>query len=466
MASIEKITTKDGDSYRITVSAGFDYKGNRIRHRMTWHPPDSIHTEKQVKKALERVVADFERQIEQGYQPDNNLTFAEYATKVVQQKLANGEVTPRTADRYQEFFERIFKEIGHIKIIDIRAHHLNAFYQALQKEGARTSPDTAVANSRLAELLKEKRISRASIARKTKLSASTVGVAVSGKPVSEKTARVIAAALGIDVAEFFELRTNTLPLSNKTVLEHHRLISSVLAQAEKEMLVPYNAAKKASPPKVRRKEPNYLQPAQIQKIFEALENESLKWRTLVHLMIVTGCRRGEIMGLKWEMVDFATNTIKIAVSLGYCRSTGVQLGTTKNKKARRLKLPDETMALLQEYRQEQLMLQAASGDLWIDSGYVFTSETGDHMHPDSVTNWLSDFAKRHNLGHLNPHAFRHAVASILFANGIDAVTVSKQLGHTSVQTTTSYYAHLIDDTLAKASDCIATNMLPRRKEAP
>ena len=62
------------------------------------------------------------------------------------------------------------------------------------------------------------------------------------------------------------------------------------------------------------------------------------------------------------------------------------------------------------------------------------------MNPDSITGWLKDFSARHNLPHINPHAFRHTVASVLPANGTDIVTVSKQLGHASVNTTEIFIA--------------------------
>lgn len=77
------------------------------------------------------------------------------------------------------------------------------------------------------------------------------------------------------------------PLAPKTVDSYHRFISTVLAQAEREMLVPYNAAAKAVPPKLEHKEPNYFQPEEINAILEALETEPLKWRTIVLLLIVT-----------------------------------------------------------------------------------------------------------------------------------------------------------------------------------
>ena len=121
----------------------------------------------------------------------------------------------------------------------------------------------------------------------------------------------ICKALGKPLNSLFEVIKEEQGLADKTILEHHRLISSILAQAEKEMLVPFNAAAKATPPTIKRHSPNYFQPDEIAAILEALESEPIKWRTLTHLLIVTGCRRGEIAGLKWDKVDLEQGRIKI-----------------------------------------------------------------------------------------------------------------------------------------------------------
>lgn len=88
------------------------------------------------------------------------------------------------------------------------------------------------------------------------------------------------------------------PLSDKTVLEYHRLISIILSQTEKEMLVPYNAAAKASPPRPKKAAPNYFQPETVYAILDAAESEPLKYRVFINLITVTGARRGELAGLK------------------------------------------------------------------------------------------------------------------------------------------------------------------------
>lgn len=460
MATIEKLSNKTGTTYRITVYSGFDTQGKRIRHRMSYKPTPGM-TARQTEKAVQRAAAVFERSIEQGYALDNRQTFAEYAAYVVELKERSG-VRATTLDRYRGLLERINAAIGHIKLQDLRPQHLNAFYKNLSAPGLRVGGGSAAAKIDLAKYLKQHRISRAAIAEKAGISASTVGVAVKGEPVKAEKAAAISQALGKRTEELFTVQKDMNPLSDKTVLEYHRLISTILNRAEKEMLVPYNAAAKATPPKVERHDPNYFQPDQIAAILEALEKEPLKWQLITHLMIVTGCRRGEIMGLQWDKVDFDHNRVKIDKSLVSSESKGVYLGNTKTSDIRYLNLPRETMELLRQHKREQLRLQLANGDRWVNTGFVFTQDNGEHMNPDSITGWLNTFSARHGLPHINPHAFRHTVASVLLANGTDIVTVSKQLGHASVNTTESFYSHIIEENKAKASECIAEVLLRKK----
>lgn len=460
MATIEKFQNKSGITYRITVSCGCDSAGKRIRRRTTFRPPPGM-TPKQAEKAAQRAAADFERSIELGYSLDNGKTFAEYADYALAIKERSG-IKIRTLERYQELMVRINEAIGHIKLGDLRPQHLNAFYNALSKSGVRLSKGHAIANIDLTVWLKEHKMSRAALARRAGISAVTISAAANGRSVSAETAYAVAAAMGKLPQEVFNITFDTQQLSPKTVLEYHRLIHTVLALAEKEMLVPYNAADKATPPTYTRPDPNYFQPETINAILEAAEKEPFKWYVLVHLISVTGCRRGEIAAIKWEKIDFENRTVCIDRGLVSSKTKGLYEEYTKTRGRRTLKLPQETIDLLRQLRTDQLQRQLACGDRWQHTDYVFTGEFGGPIHPDSITGWLNDFSKRHGLPHVNPHAFRHSVASILLANGTDILTVSKHLGHADPSTTGDIYGHLIEEAKVKASDCIADAVLKKK----
>ena len=104
-------------------------------------------------------------------------------------------------------------------------------------------------------------------------------------------------------------------------------------------------------PKVQKKEVNYFQPEQVAAIREALEREPLKWKTLVHMFLITGARRGEVLGLKWDKVDFEENRVHICNNVLYSAERGIYEDTPKTSTSDRfITLPAETMQLLRQYR--------------------------------------------------------------------------------------------------------------------
>ena len=395
MASIRK----RGSTYQIRVSAGYDITGKQITKTMTWKPTDKM-TPKQIEKELNRQATLFEENVISGLAGDNRQTFAEYTHYVLELKERSG-LKCSTLERYKSFSEYTDKVIGHLKLSDIRPKHLNDLYKGLSADGM---------NKR-----------------------------TGGK------------------------------LSNKTIVEYHRFISAVLSQAEREMLIPYNPARRATPPKAEKKEANYFQTEDVYNILETLKCEPLKYRLATMLLMATGCRRGEIMGLKWSNVDKVNKTLEIKQNLQYSQNIGTYLTTTKTGKARKVRIPDELMPLLLEYRKEYIGYKRSLGDYWsgsqrlgvvgsddwIADDFIFIQADGKPMHPDTITDWLNKFSKRNDLPHINPHAFRHTVASILISQGVDIVTVSKQLGHDKVSTTTDIYSHIINKASEQAADTIA-----------
>ncbi|MBQ4369945.1 MAG: tyrosine-type recombinase/integrase, partial [Oscillospiraceae bacterium] len=382
---------------------------------------------------------------------DSRLQFSEYCDYVIDLKEKRG-AKHSTIVCYRDLAARVKPIIGHIKLRDLRADILNDLYTRLA--AAPSKKVSAKAAIDLPSLLKEKHITRAAIGKAAGLSESAVTAAVRGDSVSVKTAQKVADALGVKLDKAFLTVNSTL--SPKTVLEHHRLISTVLRQAVKEGLIPFNVAANADPPKVVNKDVNYYQPSEIIAIREAAQCEPIKWRTLLNLIMYSGARRGEVLGLKWKKVDLDNNRIRIDNNLLYRSDIGVYENAPKTKSSERwITLPAETTQLLREWKLYQNREKARLGDYYVDRDYVFAGDDGNPIHPDSLVTWLDRFGKWHGLGHINAHAFRHSVASALIANGADIVSVSKRLGHSTPSVTTDIYAHLIEATEQRNADILA-----------
>jgi len=327
MANIRKIEGKTGTSYKVTVTSGRDITGKQIRHYLTWTPEPKM-TQRQTEKALNAAAVDFERKILEGFAVDNRQTFAEYAEYVMALKERAG-TKHRTLEYYKACLVRINQAIGHKKLVDIRPGHLNSLYENLGERGMRKNSGKATLIADMAPIIEAKGYTKEKLAKEANISATTVSAITQGKRIKLQKAESICAVLDEDITRLFTVEVNDEPLSAKVVSDHHKVIRIILRQAEKEMIVQYNAAIRATPPKVPRTEADTFQPEEVMVIRDALELEPLKWKVITHLLLVTGCRRGEIAGLTWDKIDWHNNTVKINQALLYTSTRGLYVETTK-----------------------------------------------------------------------------------------------------------------------------------------
>lgn len=458
MASIEYCKDKDGiiTSFKVRIFRGYD-NGKKITPKTKYFKAPAGKTNNQIKKEAERIAIKLEEEYKQGYVVDNKQTFAKYAEYVIALKERSG-LKHTTVFSYRGFMERINQGIGHLKLSEIRPQHLNELYAQLAKEGLREGTGRGVAKVDLAAKIREHGFTFKSLSETAGCAECTVAKAVHGEKVAEDKARAMADVLGENANKLFDFTRDTRPLSSKTIKEHHNFISAVFAQAEKEMLIPYNPASKATPPKVEQKEANYFEPEVVKLILKCAAQEPLKWRIAIHLLAITGARRGEIAGLKWDEVDFENNQIYIKNNLIYTPDVGTYESTPKTNRGKRyVKLPDRTMKMLMKYRDWQQEQSAIYDDRWVNSNYVFTQKYGEHMHPDSLNKYLDKFSERYNLPHINPHAFRHSAVSDLIDKGIDATSISRRVGHAKTSTTLDIYSHMFNKSDAAMTNCLANS---------
>ena len=463
MAYLQSRKNKNGEvvSYSIRVYKGRDPRtGKQLTpYTMTWHVPEGW-SEKRARKEAEKQAAIFEKQCREGYLSDGRQTFAQYAQYVLELKERTG-LKHLTLIHYRQSLKRVLPFLGHLKLGEIRPQHLNYVYQQLSLPEAREDNEKAYPRPALWQVVESRELGLCVPGKDgRRISLERLR---DGKSVMPATARRIAEALEFPYSLLFSTVREEKCLSGRTIMNCHLVISIVLSQAEREMRIPLNPAHRASPPKWETHDPNYFQMEEVAKILAALQGEPIKWRTAVHLLLVSGCRRGELLGLKWDHVDWDNGQIHIDCTLLYAGDRGVYEGTPKTRDSvRTIKLPEETMCLLREYQLWQEALREELGEKWEESPYVFPGERGGRMNPSQLGNWLSRFEKRHNLPHLNPHAFRHTMTSMLFFHGVDSVSISHRLGHSSVSTTTSIYSHVMRQAESRISDCMADVLLNTR----
>ena len=206
-------------------------------------------------------------------------------------------------------------------------------------------------------------------------------------------------------------------------------------------------------PKMPKQEAAYLDEAEARQLLVLLHQEPIKYRAMITFDLLSGLRRGELLGLRWQDVDFENQTITIVNTLNYAPGAGVYVDTPKNTtSARPLKLSPTAFSMLLEYKRWQDDQRDACGDYWKDTvGRVFTGDDGAPVFPDSLTKWFAAFVKRSGLPDVHIHSLRHTYASLMIADGTPLPVVSRRLGHAQVSTTANIYAHAIASADEKAA---------------
>ena len=233
---------------------------------------------------------------------------------------------------------------------------------------------------------------------------------------------------------------------------YYKLINVMFNQAIKWEITDKNPNLKANKPKREKTECRYYDLAQVHTVLSSIENENIKYRTLITLAIDSGARRSEICALRWSDIDFNTNTVKITKSLKVIKGI-VDEATTKTESSKReIIISNATMNLLKEYKAWQDGYIKYMGKKWKGTDRVFTSTDGNYMHPSTCDHTLRKLVKKYNLDPICFHELRHTSASILIHKGINPKAVSQRLGHADTSITMEIYSHTFDVTKKESAN--------------
>lgn len=460
MANIEKRK----NSYRITVSAGYDLTGKQIKKYMTYTPAPNM-TERQIQKEVQRQAILFEEKVQSGQVLDGNIRFADFVDYWLEE-YAEKQLRPSTIARYKDILVTVNSALGNVRLDRLQPKHLIQYYNDISKSGIRRD-SVYISKIDLLGYLSKKKITQQALADKSDLGIQTIYTAVKGKSIALRSAKRICEALGEPLDKLFTIKlTNKDTLSDKTILHHHRLISSILEKAVKWQVIFANPCNRVEPPKVKHKEAAYLDEIQAQELLKCLQAEPLQYRAMITLLLYSGMRRGELCGLEWSDIDFENNIIDISRNSLYLTDKGIFDDTTKTESSKRvIKIPVAASDVMKEHKAEQMKMRFKLGDKWIDSKKVFTQWNGKAIHPDTITGWFQKFIKKNNLPPIHLHSLRHTNATLLIASGADLRTVSKRLGHSNMTTTSNIYTHAIKSADERAAELLGDILNPIKKQA-
>jgi len=172
-------------------------------------------------------------------------------------------------------------------------------------------------------------------------------------------------------------------------------------------------------------------------------------------MLTLGLRRGEALGLKWT--DFSARKRILKVQRALKRENGkLVLGDVKNRTSRRdLNLPDELVQSLVSHRARQAAERLHAGEVWQESGLMFTTEIGTPFDPRNLNRAFEKVCERAGLGHWTPHELRHSATSLMLAAGVPLKVVSDLLGYSTIRMTADVYAHTQIPERQEAADAMA-----------
>lgn len=232
-----------------------------------------------------------------------------------------------------------------------------------------------------------------------------------------------------------------------SVIHYHAVIHQALKYAMKTDLVVQNVAMKVDRPKKNDFQPTFLDAAELQKLFEVLKGTKYELPVLVASFY--GLRRGEVLGLKWDAIDFERGTISIKRTVTSINLDGkyqeIEKESAKTKSSlRTLPLIGSFKEYFMQVKEAQELNKKVCGNCYNYQydGYVFVDEMGERMKANYLTSRFPEVLEKKGLRRMRFHDLRHSCASLLLANGVPLKHIQEWLGHSDFSTTANIYAHL------------------------
>lgn len=250
-------------------------------------------------------------------------------------------------------------------------------------------------------------------------------------------------------------------LSAKTVLNHHRVLHKALQDAVLVFhVLTVNPVDSVPAPRYERRRPQRLTAEESLRLMDVLEDDDAG--PLIFLMLFTGMRAGEAIGLRWrEDVDLERR--HIAVHQQWDRYARAFRETKSHRSTRPVSIDADLASVLERWRIRQKEWQLAAGPVWTPSGLVFTTRSGEHLTHDRVRRALQRVLSAAGLQRISPHALRHSHATLLIAAGIHMRVVQERLGHASYAITADLYAGVAPGLQAEAAEQFAESLRRRRR---
>ena len=255
--------------------------------------------------------------------------------------------------------------------------------------------------------------------------------------------------------QFYNYKLEVEHLSPKTIANMNLCLHKALDQAYKEGFISSNPASALNLPKSRRPDIQILNRDEQAALVRASYNH--RYGVFIRLVLTTGLRMGELLGLKWEDIDIRRSVLRVQRTLNRLQIPGlpddytgprtqVVLQTPKTDSSHRtIPLIPAAIQDLMQWKAVQEADKAATGDAYSESGMIVTNVYGGYVEARTFSDYYNQMLSAAGIGHFTFHALRHTFATRALEQGMDFKTLSALLGHTSVAFTMDTYTHVLDD---------------------
>lgn len=230
-------------------------------------------------------------------------------------------------------------------------------------------------------------------------------------------------------------------LSGTSIQYVYRVLSKALEDAYREEIIPKNPAKLILPPPKNQFEAKYLTARQIREMLEKLKDDELYMP--IFLSVMLGLRRGEVLGLQWDDIDFEEKIIHVRHNYMMIDGKPQLREKLKTDSSRRdIVVTDRIIQELKNYKQKQSIMRLQLGKKYYKSNFVCVWKDGKPFNPSHISRAFSLRMEKYGLPKIRFHDLRHSNAALMIGQNVPMKGASERLGHSTITITNDLYGHV------------------------
>lgn len=248
-------------------------------------------------------------------------------------------------------------------------------------------------------------------------------------------------------------------LSQGTIQYIYRVLRNIFERANEWKIIKENPVAAVKRPKVKKRKvkDHVYDVDEVSHIFEEMKTEPLHWQVFISLAIACGFRRGEILGLEADRINWEESQILIDQSIVRGKNGRPVIKDPKSFNSERIvTVPESVMSLLKQLYTSIVRERDTAKDYWKEHkhNWIFCNDDGTHFYPTTPTTWWRRFTERKKIRYIRLHDLRHTSATLLINQGVHAKIISERLGHADIRITMDTYGQAL-----QVADQAAANKL-------